>query len=651
MEEKKKGAAASKRKGSRKKRPEGFVGDLDQYLFGQGTHYDIFQKLGAHLMTVDGRNGVYFAVWAPHALEVHVIGDFNGWNEESHAMERLEPLGIWELFVPGVRQGALYKYLIETQDHRRLYKADPYASSAEMRPGTASRVADISGFKWTDGTWMEQRRAKTMTEEPMAIYEVHPGSWKKHPHGPDEDGFYNYRELAHSLADYVHEMGYTHVELMGIAEHPFDGSWGYQVTGYYAPTSRYGSPQDFMYLVNYLHKKKIGVILDWVPAHFPRDAHGLADFDGQPLYEYPDPRKGEHPDWGTKIFNYEMNEVKNFLIANALYWVEQFHVDGLRVDAVASMLYLDYGKQSGQWVPNKYGGNENLEAVEFFKHLNSVLLGRNPGAMMIAEESTAWPKVTDKPENDGLGFSFKWNMGWMNDFLEYMKLDPFFRKGAHHLMTFAMTYAYSEKYILVLSHDEVVHLKCSMYNKMPGYPDDKFANLKTAYSFMMGHPGKKLLFMGQEFAQLQEWSEARELDWYLLGEERHQQIQNYVKALLHLYRSHPALYEQDTYPEGFRWINPNDADRSIFSFMRFAKNGRRNLLFVCNFTPMARPDYRVGVPRRKQYKLILDSDAAMYGGSGQEKPLIYKAVKGECDGQPYSISYPLAPYGVAVFEF
>ena len=651
MEEKKKGAAASKRKGSRKKRPEGFVGDLDQYLFGQGTHYDIFQKLGAHLMTVDGRNGVYFAVWAPHALEVHVIGDFNGWNEESHAMERLEPLGIWELFVPGVRQGALYKYLIETQDHRRLYKADPYASSAEMRPGTASRVADISGFKWTDGTWMEQRRAKTMTEEPMAIYEVHPGSWKKHPHGPDEDGFYNYRELAHSLADYVHEMGYTHVELMGIAEHPFDGSWGYQVTGYYAPTSRYGSPQDFMYLVNYLHKKKIGVILDWVPAHFPRDAHGLADFDGQPLYEYPDPRKGEHPDWGTKIFNYEMNEVKNFLIANALYWVEQFHVDGLRVDAVASMLYLDYGKQSGQWVPNKYGGNENLEAVEFFKHLNSVLLGRNPGAMMIAEESTAWPKVTDKPENDGLGFSFKWNMGWMNDFLEYMKLDPYFRKGAHHLMTFAMTYAYSEKYILVLSHDEVVHLKCSMYNKMPGYPDDKFANLKAAYSFMMGHPGKKLLFMGQEFAQLQEWSEARELDWYLLGEERHQQIQNYVKALLHLYRSHPALYEQDTYPEGFRWINPNDADRSIFSFMRFAKNGRRNLLFVCNFTPMARPDYRVGVPRRKQYKLILDSDAAMYGGSGQEKPLIYKAVKGECDGQPYSISYPLAPYGVAVFEF
>ncbi len=635
----------------RRQRPEGFVGDLDQYLFGQGTHYDIFQKLGAHPMTVDGVKGVYFAVWAPHALDVHVIGDFDGWDEDSRPMERLEPLGIWECFIPGIKPGVLYKYLIETQDHRKLYKADPFAFSAEMRPGTASRVADITGFRWTDENWMVNRRGKTMTEEPMSIYEVHPGSWKKHPHGPDEDGFYNYRELARSLADYVSEMGYTHVELMGIAEHPFDGSWGYQVTGYYAPTSRYGSPQDFMYLVNYLHKKKIGVILDWVPAHFPRDAHGLADFDGQPLYEYPDPRKGEHPDWGTKIFNYEMNEVKNFLIANALYWVEQYHVDGLRVDAVASMLYLDYGKQSGQWVPNKYGGNENLEAVEFFKHLNSVLLGRNPGTMMIAEESTAWPKVTDKVENDGLGFSFKWNMGWMNDFLEYMKLDPYFRKGAHHLMTFAMTYAYSEKYILVLSHDEVVHLKCSMYNKMPGYPDDKFANLKTAYSFMIGHPGKKLLFMGQEFAQLQEWSEARELDWYLLSEERHQQVQNYVRALLHLYRNHPCLYEQDTYPEGFRWINPNDADRSIFSFMRFAKNGRRSLLFVCNFTPMARPDYRVGVPRRKQYKLVLDSDAAEFGGTGKEKPLAYKAVKSECDGQPYSIAYPLAPYGVAVFEF
>ena len=652
MEKKKtKSAGDGKKAEGRRGAPACFVTDLDQYLFGQGNHYDIFRKLGAHQTVYRGKQGVYFAVWAPHALEVHVIGDFNGWDEESHKMKRLEPLGIWELFVPGVPLGNLYKFLIETKDHRKLYKADPFASEAEKRPGTASRVADITGYKWTDDAWMTARREKKMTEEPVAIYEVHPGSWKRHPHGPDEDGFYNYREFAQSLAEYVHEMGYTHVELMGIAEHPYDGSWGYQVTGYYAPTSRYGTPQDFMYLVNYLHKKKIGVILDWVPAHFPRDAHGLADFDGEPLYEYPDPRKGEHPDWGTKIFNYEKNEVKNFLIANALYWVEQFHVDGLRVDAVASMLYLDYGKQSGQWVPNKYGGNQNLEAVEFFKYLNSLILGRNPGVMMIAEESTAWPKVTEKPEEDGLGFSFKWNMGWMNDFLEYMKLDPYFRKGAHHLMTFAMTYAYSENYILVLSHDEVVHLKCSMYNKMPGYPSDKFANLKAAYSFMLGHPGKKLLFMGQEFAQLQEWSEARELDWFLLSEDMHRQMQEYVKALLHLYRSHPALYELDTYPEGFKWINPNDADRSIFSFMRFSRNGRRNLLFVCNFTPMARPDYRVGVPRRKQYKLVLDSDAAAYGGSGQEKPQIYKAVKGECDGQPYSIAYPLAPYGVAVFEF
>ena len=631
---------------------ECFVTEMDQYLFGQGNHYEIFKKLGAHPCKHKNRRGVHFAVWAPHALKVSVIGEFNDWGTDGYEMERLGDGGIWEVFVPGLKKGMLYKYLIETKDHRLLYKADPYANEAEKRPGNASRITDISGFRWSDGDWMEARKQKVNTREPMSIYEVHPGSWMKHPHGEDEDGFYTYREFAVSLAKYVKEMGYTHVELMGIAEHPFDGSWGYQVTGYYAPTSRHGSPKDFMYLVNYLHRKKIGVILDWVPAHFPRDAYGLADFDGQALYEYPDPRKGEHPDWGTKIFNYEMNEVKNFLIANALYWVEQYHVDGLRVDAVASMLYLDYGKQNGQWVPNIYGGNKNLEAIEFFKHLNSVLLGRNPGAMMIAEESTAWPKVTDKPENDGLGFSFKWNMGWMNDFLEYVKLDPYFRKGAHNLMTFAMTYAYSENYILVLSHDEVVHLKCSMLNKMPGYYDDKFANLRVAYTFMFGHPGKKLLFMGQDFAQEQEWSEARELDWYLLGEERHQQIQAYTKALLHLYKKYPAMYEQDTALGGFQWINANDADRSIFSFMRFGKNPKKkNLLFVCNFTPMERPDYRVGVPRKKQYRLVLDSDEARFGGTGREKETVYKAVKGECDGQPFSISYPLPPYGAAVFEF
>lgn len=628
-----------------------FISDFDQYLFGQGNHYDIFRKLGAHLTEYEGQKGVHFAVWAPHAVAVHVIGEFNGWNETSHPMNRLDPLGIWEVFVPGVQLGCLYKYLIEAQDHSLLYKADPYATEAERRPGTASKVSDISDFRWSDKDWMEKRKKKDPKEEPMAIYEVHPGSWKKHPHGPDEDGYYNYRELAHELADYVLEMGYTHVELMGIAEHPFDGSWGYQVTGYYAPTSRHGSPKDFMYLINYLHQKKIGVVLDWVPAHFPKDAHGLADFDGQPLYEYPDPRKGEHPDWGTKVFNYEMNEVKNFLIANALYWVEEFHVDGLRVDAVASMLYLDYGRESGQWIPNKFGGNKNLEAIEFFKHLNSVLLGRNPGVVTIAEESTAWPMVTGRPEDDGLGFSFKWNMGWMNDFLEYMKLDPYFRKGAHNLMTFAMTYAYSENYILVLSHDEVVHLKRSMINKMPGEYEEKFANLKAAYAFMLGHPGKKLLFMGQEFAQLQEWSEARELDWYLLEQDEHRELQAFVKALLHLYQKHPALYELDTHPEGFQWINANDGYRSIFSFMRFDKARKKNLLFVCNFTPVERPDYRVGVPKKKQYKLVLDSDAAEFGGSGVEKPTVYKAEAGECDGQPYSIAYPLPGYGVAVFEF
>ena len=573
------------------------VGDLDQYLFGQGTHYDIYKKLGAHKTKRNGRTGVYFAVWAPNAAAVNVIGEFNGWNEENIPMERLEPLGIYEAFVPEAKVGMLYKFLIHARDGRKLYKADPFANSSELRPGNASKIADIPNFRWGDSTWMEKRELQDVNEMPMSIYEVHPGSWKKHPwNEQNEDGFYNYRELAHSLTEYVKEMGYTHVELMGIAEHPFDGSWGYQVTGYYAPSSRYGTPEDFMYLVNYLHKNKIGVILDWVPAHFPRDAHGLAEFDGTCVFEYADPRKGEHPDWGTKVFDFGKNEVKNFLIANALFWLEQFHVDGLRVDAVASILYLDYGRQDGQWVPNKYGGNKNLEAIEFFKHLNSVVLGRNHGALMIAEESTAWPMVTGRPEDDGLGFSMKWNMGWMNDFLEYMKLDPYFRKYNHNKMTFAMSYTYSEKYILVLSHDEVVHLKCSMINKMPGLYDDKFANLKAGYSFMIGHPGKKLLFMGQDFAQFQEWSEARELDWYLLGEEKHRHLQNYVKELLHLYKSNPACYEADNHPTGFEWINADDGDRSIFSFVRHSFDGKNNLLCVVNFTLVARQDYRVRVP-------------------------------------------------------
>ena len=625
------------------------IGELDHYLFGQGNHYEIYKKLGAHEVTA-GKKGVYFAVWAPHAKSVSVIGEFNGWDAAADRMERQEPLGIYTVFVPEAKDGQMYKYCIETESGELIYKADPFANYAELRPGTASRITDVSHLKWTDDRWMESRKKWDNKENPLSIYEVQMGSWMRHP-GREDEGFYTYREFAEAITKYVKKMGYTHVELMGIAEHPFDGSWGYQVTGYFAPTSRYGTPEDFAYMINYLHRNRIGVILDWVPAHFPKDAHGLADFDGTPTFEYADPRKGEHPDWGTKIFDYEKPQVRNFLIANALFWIEHFHVDGLRVDAVASMLYLDYGKQDGQWVPNKYGGNQNLEAIEFFKHLNSVVLGRNPGTMMIAEESTAWPKVTGNPEDDGLGFSLKWNMGWMHDFTEYMKLDPYFRKNAHHMMTFSMEYAYSENYILVLSHDEVVHLKCSMLNKMPGEGFDKYANLKAAYAFMTGHPGKKLLFMGQEFAQLREWSEERELDWFLLSEEPHQQIQNWYRDLLHLYKKHPALYELDNDPAGFEWINKDDIFRSIFSFVRHSKGKKKNLLFVCNFTPVAREDYRVGVPTKRQCKLVLNSDEKEYGGSGEKRTEIYKPVKKECDGQKYSFAYPLPAYGVAVFEY
>ena len=627
-------------------------GELDQYLFGQGTHYDIYKKMGAHPMTLDGHKGVYFAVWAPNAKGVSVIGEFNDWEEDADPMTKVGEIGVFECFVPDAQVGQLYKFYITTQDGEGLYKSDPYGNWAELRPGTASRIADISNFHWSDGIWMKNRAQHDPRDGAMSIYEVHPGSWMKHPATEEnEKGFYTYKQFAHALADYVKKMGYTHVELMGIAEHPFDGSWGYQVTGYYAPTSRYGSPAEFQYLVNYLHKNKIGVILDWVPAHFPKDAHGLAMFDGTAVYEHADPRQGEHPDWGTKIFNYGRNEVKNFLIGNALYWVEHFHVDGLRVDAVASMLYLDYGKQDGQWVANKYGGNENLEAIEFFKHLNTVVLGRNKGTVMIAEESTAWPKVTGPVEEDGLNFSLKWNMGWMHDFLEYMKLDPYFRKYNHNKMTFSMTYAYSENYILVLSHDEVVHLKCSMLEKMPGYFDDKFENLKAGYSFMFGHPGKKLLFMGQEFGQLREWSEERELDWYLLREEKHQKLQSYVSELLMMYKKYPALYAMDRNTEGFEWINADDADRSIFSFVRKSPTGRNNLLFICNFTPMARPDYRVGVPKKKKYRLILNSADPKYGGKTTIRKTEYMAEKKPCDNRSYSFGYKLPPYGVAVFVY
>ena len=626
------------------------IGELDHYLFGQGNHYEIYKKMGAHEVTKNGKRGVYFAVWAPHAVNVSVIGEFNDWDETKDKMKRGEPLGIYTCFVPEAKKGDLYKFCIETQAGEKIYKADPFANYAELRPGTASRITDISNLNWSDSKWMTAREKWDNKEEPVSIYEVHMGSWMRHP-GREDEGFYTYREFAEAITKYVKEMGYTHVELMGIAEHPFDGSWGYQVTGYYAPTARYGTPEDFAYMVNYLHKNNIGVILDWVPAHFPKDAHGLADFDGTPTFEYPDPRKGEHPDWGTKVFNYEKPEVSNFLLANALFWVEHYHVDGLRVDAVASMLYLDYGREDGQWVPNIYGGNENLEAIEFFKHLNTIVKKRNPGIVMIAEESTAWPKVTDKAEYGGLDFSLKWNMGWMHDFLEYMKLDPYFRKYNHTKMNFAMVYAYSENYMLVLSHDEVVHLKCSMIEKMPGSYEDKFKNLMAGYAFMTGHPGKKLLFMGQDFGQHREWSKKRELDWFLLDKEPNRHLQAFVKELLHLYKNNKCLYEYDCYPEGFEWINADDGDRSIFSFVRHSESGKSNMLFIINFTPVERPDYRVGTTCRRKHTLVLSSDDKKFGGTGKRRPKEYKPAKKECDGRKYSFRYKLPAYGVAVFKF
>lgn len=629
-----------------------FITEFDQYLFGQGTHYDLYNKLGAHPMTVDGEEGVYFAVWAPNAEAVSLVGNFNEWDENATPMERLEPLGIYEIFLPEMKIGDIYKYCVTTKSGNTILKVDPYGFQAELRPNNASVIADISDFKWQDSRWLKKREKFDDKKDPMFVYEVHPGSWKKHEQTEEDvDGFYNYREMAHELAKYVKDMGYTHVELMGIAEHPFDGSWGYQVTNYFAPTSRHGSPEDFQYFINYLHQQNIGVILDWVPAHFPRDAFGLAEFDGTCLYEYADPRKGEHPDWGTKVFDYGKTEVRNFLICNALFWLEKYHVDGLRVDAVASMLYLDYGREDGQWVPNIYGGNENLEAIEFFKHLNTIVKKRNPGIVMIAEESTAWPKVTDKAEYGGLDFSLKWNMGWMHDFLEYMKLDPYFRKYNHTKMNFAMVYAYSENYMLVLSHDEVVHLKCSMIEKMPGSYEEKFKNLMAGYAFMTGHPGKKLLFMGQDFGQHREWSEKRELDWFLLEKEPNHQLQLFVKELLHLYKSNKCLYEYDCWPEGFEWINADDGDRSIFSFVRHSASGKNNMLFVINFTPVERPDYRVGTTCRRKHTLVLNSDDKKFGGAGKRRPKEYKPVKKECDGRKYSIKYKLPAYGVAVFKF
>lgn len=626
----------------------GFITEVDRYLFNNGKHYEIYEKLGAHPWTYQEEEGMYFAVWAPHAIQIGVVGDFNGWNPDINPMTCLAKSGLWEAFIPNLGAGALYKYAITTETGKLLFKADPYAFEAEYRPQTASVTTDLSGFVWNDKKWMEKRKKQDPMDGPVSIYEVHLGSWRK-KNREEKDGFYTYVEAAHELSEYIIEMGYTHVELLGIAEHPYDGSWGYQVTGYFAPTSRYGTPKEFMYFIDYMHQKGIGVILDWVPAHFPKDAHGLSDFDGKPCYEYADPRKGEHPDWGTKVFDYSKYEVDNFLIANALYWVEKYHVDGLRVDAVASMLYLDYGRANGEWIPNKNGGNENLEAIEFFKHLNSVVKKRGNNAMIIAEESTAWPKVTDSPEHGGLGFTSKWNMGWMHDFLEYMKLDPYFRKYNHHKMTFGLTYFTSEKYILVLSHDEVVHLKSSMIEKMPGLLEDKFSNLKVGYTFMLGHPGKKLLFMGQDFGQFHEWDEKVALDWHLADEPLGEELKNYVRDLLHLYQEYPALYEKDYDWEGFSWINANDNEHSIFSFIRYSADKKNNLLFVLNFTPVERKDYRAGVPKKGSYQLIFDETHGLYESGKKANTVLSEEIK--WDGQNNSISCPLKSYGVAVYHF
>ena len=628
------------------------ITDFDTYLFAEGKHYDVYEKFGAHPMTIDGVKGTYFAVWAPHARRVSVVGDFNMWDGALNPMQMMQTSGIYELFIPDVAPGAVYKYQILTRDGEILYKADPYGNQCQVRPDNANVVADLTGYKWKDTGWIENRKQQTRETElkkPMAIYECHLGSWKKKIEDSDF-GFYTYRELAKMLCDYVKKMGYTHVELMGIAEYPFDGSWGYQVTNYYAPTSRYGSPEDFMYFVDYMHENGIGVILDWVPAHFPRDAHGLGRFDGMPLYEHPDSRRGEHPDWGTYIFDFGRNEVSNFLTANALFWVEKFHVDALRVDAVASMLYLDYGKQDGQWLPNKDGGNENYEAIELLRKINTVMEERNPGAFLIAEESTAWAGVTAPASMKGLGFLYKWNMGWMNDFLEYMKMDPYFRSFNHNRLTFSLSYTYAENYVLVISHDEVVHLKCSMLNKMPGAEMDKFANLRTAYGFMYGHPGKKLLFMGQEFGQLREWSEARSLDWFLLEQPLHKKMQKWVADLNHMYTTYDACYYNDNNQMGFEWTKVDDANTSIIAFVRRGKTVKDQLLFVCNFVPVERKDYWIGVPCLTEYEEIINSDAKIYGGSGTKNGKV-KAFEEKCDRMPYAISIDIAPLSMMVFKY
>ena len=634
----------------------------DLSKFEAGINYEIYEKMGAKHMTLSGVEGVNFSVWAPEAMRVSVVGDFNLWDGRRNQMNKLGDFGVYELFIPGLKVGDLYKFEIKTMKGEPMLKADPYAFYSELRPNTASIVADISGFEWGDEDWMKNREVFQSTETDkspaMNIYELHLGSWIRKEMQYDENGeevngsvFYNYREIAPKLATYVKKMNYTHIELMPIMEHPLDGSWGYQVTGYYSPTSRYGTPDDFMYFMNYMHKKNIGVILDWVPAHFPRDLHGLGCFDGSHVYEHPDPRRGSHPHWGTLIYNYARPQVSNFLIANALFWAEKYHVDGIRMDAVASMLYLDYGKNAGEWLPNIYGGNENLDAIEFLKHLNSIYKKKYPSSLLIAEESTAWPKITGDLKDGGLGFDYKWNMGWMNDFLEFMKLDPYFRSGDYNGLTFSLLYAYSENFILVLSHDEVVHGKATLAGKMPGATqEEKFNNLRVAYGFMMTHPGKKLLFMGQEFGQMNEWNEDVSLEWDLLEYENHKKMQRYSKALNKLYLDYPALYKLDYNPDGFEWINCTSKDETIVVFLRKTEKEEDTLVVVCNFTPVVY-EREIGVPYKGTYTEIFNSDDKKFGGSGVGNKRAKKSVKKKADGRENSLKIKVPPMAMVVFKW
>lgn len=630
---------------------ESTVDAEDETRFLNGIHYELYDKLGAHPMEIDGVKGVAFAVWAPNALRVSVVGNFNQWNGRMHQMRRLPDSGIFELFIPGVEVGSLYKYEIKLRGDITFLKADPYANAAELRPDTASIVTDLSKYSWTDSVWLKERERKDAFSTPMNVYEVHLGSWMKKNTEKEEEAFYTYREVAPLLSKYIKKMHYTHVELLPIMEHPLDESWGYQVTGYYAATSRYGTPEDFMYFVDYMHGQGIGVILDWVPAHFPRDTFGLSNFDGTCLYENPDPRRGEHPDWGTLIFDFGKPQVNNFLIANALFWVEKFHADGLRMDAVASMLYLDYGRRDGEWLPNIYGGNENLEVEQLLKSINSLMHKKHKGVLMIAEESTAWPKVTGKVEEDGLGFDFKWNMGWMNDMLSYMQIDPLFRKGDHNALTFGMIYQYTENFMLVFSHDEVTHGKGSMIQKMYGDYEEKFANLRCLFGYTMTHPGKKLLFMGQDFGQFDEWNEKEGLQWNLIDEfAMHKKLQEYTRKLNQLYLENPALYEKDGEPEGFEWINCMDSEHSIISFLRKTEKQEETILVVCNFTPVVYEAYQIGVPFKGKYKEIFNSDRKEFGGQGNINPRLKQSKQDAFDEREDSISITVPPLGISVFR-